>query len=109
MTGTRGSRPAIAFPKPEIAKVVPFRWVERTRRDARFSHMDLSMSDGTRTQLRYTPSKRSSRPNMRGTKRSFSASPFLRIRLAPQHGFHRARCRESNSSCKSTRGLLEKS
>src|SRR2546422_2180603 len=46
----------------------------RIRRDARFLHVDVSMSDGTADRIEVPESRRSSRPSMRRTKRSFSLS-----------------------------------
>src|SRR2546426_12505157 len=46
----------------------------RIRRDARFLHVDVSMSDGTADRIEVPKSRRSSRPSMRRTKRSFSLS-----------------------------------
>jgi len=48
----------------------------RTRRDARFLHVDMSMSDGTADESRYPKSRWSSRPSMMGIKPSSSPSLF---------------------------------
>src|SRR3989442_9510163 len=49
---------------------------ERTRRDARLLHVDVSVSDRTADRIEVPESRRSSRPSMRRTKRSCSLSRF---------------------------------
>src|SRR2546425_11511795 len=48
----------------------------RTRRDARFLHVDVSVSDRTADRIEVPESRRSSRPSRRRTKRSCSLSRF---------------------------------
>src|SRR5437879_6822913 len=49
---------------------------QRTRRDARFLHVDVSVADRTADRIEVPESRRSSRPSMRRTKRSCSLSRF---------------------------------
>src|SRR5205807_7238920 len=76
---------------------------QRTRRDARFLHVDVSMSDRTADRIEVPESRRSSRPSMRRAKRSSSLS-FSPALLPPNSMLPRNDAAELDFPPKATEG-----